>query len=294
MNIAGVRVGVNIKLIAHKAPWEELPGSLYINITYESQTRMKATEKHFPIPLHLTEPGWRFQREYERLFSFIVYVTQLATSTDEKAKIAVKALYESDDPERYKKTLEKIKKYGAAKALKKLHRTIVLEMTISSGANNFLVYISEFLALVFKSKPETLRSSETVRLEEVLKHSTMEDLIKDLAERRVNQLSYQGMCDLTEYLSARLSFKLFPKQDDLEHAVKIIESRNIIVHNRGIINNLFISRVHNDNYTLGEYLNLDTDQIFDDLEFLAIAVYDIDLRSSDKFGLKCVLRDAFE
>lgn len=246
--------------------------------------------EHPPIPAEMTQPGWGFQREYRRLFAFIVYVAELATSTDEKAKIAARALYESEEPNKYLAILEKIEKRGATRALRELHRTLLLEMMLCRGAENFLTYVSELLALVFRSRPETLRSSETVRLDAVLKHPTMEELVRDLAERRVNQLSYQGMRDLSAYLSERLGFELFPQAEDLERAVRIIESRNLIVHNRGIVNDLFLSRVPSTAGKVGEPLTFDTNQIFDDLEFIALSVYSVDDRAVRKFRLSAVPR----
>lgn len=246
--------------------------------------------RHPPGPGIMTPPGWSFQREYERLFGFIFYITKLATSTDEKAKVAARALYESEDPEKYRETLENIEKHGATGALRKLHRTLLLEMMLCRAADNFLAYVAELLAVVFRTRPETLRSSESVRLDDVLKHASMEDLVHDLAERRVNQLSYQGMRDLSAYLSDRLGFELFPKPESLERAVRIIESRNIIVHNRGLVNELFLSRAPRASANVGEPLDLDTDLIFDDLEFIALSVYEMDARAVQKFNLSAVPR----
>lgn len=245
----------------------------------------KPKHVHSSIPAEMTPPGWGFHKEHERLFGFIIYVTQLAISTDEKAKIAVRALYELDEPDKYQAAMENIEKRGATRALRKLHRTLILEMMLCRATDNFLTYLSELLALVFRSRPETLRSAETVRLDKVLKHATMEDLVRDLAERKVNQLSYQGMRDLSAYLSERLGFELFPNALNLERAVRTIEFRNLIVHNRGIVNDLFLSRVPGEAGKVGEPLNLDTDQIFDDLNFIAVSVYDVDSRAVEKFRL---------
>ena len=246
--------------------------------------------QHPPVPEVMTLPGWNFQREYARLFAFVVYITKLAISTDEKAQVAARALYKTEDPEKYRASMENIEKHGATRALRKLHRSMLLEMMLSRAAENFLAYMTELLAVVFRARPETLRSSETVRLDTVLKHATMEELVHELAERRVNQLSYQGMRDLSAYLSDRLAFELFPKPEHLERAVRIVESRNLIVHNRGLVNELFLSRVPGVSAKVGERLDLDSNQIFDDLEFIALLVYEADARAIKKFKLSAVGR----
>jgi hypothetical protein len=100
------------------------------------------------------------------------------------------------EPETYRAEIEAIEKEGALHALREHHRGMFLEMMLSRATENFLTYVTELLTLVFRTRPETLRTSETVRLDAILKHVNMEDLIHELAERRVNQLSYQGMRDL--------------------------------------------------------------------------------------------------
>jgi len=40
----------------------------------------------------MTTAAWRFEREHRRVLSFVFYITGLATSTDEKARIASKNL----------------------------------------------------------------------------------------------------------------------------------------------------------------------------------------------------------
>lgn len=217
--------------------------------------------------------------------TFIYYIADLATSTDEKARIAAKALYEDEEPEKYKEALDRVESKGATAALRNSHRSMVLEMMICRGADNFLTYLSDLLALIFGSRPETLMSSETVRLDEVLKHNSMDELIQELVDRKVNQLSYQGMKDLHRYVADKMGLDLYPDDQDLNRAIRLIESRNLIVHNRGLVNEHFLSRVPDSSAKLDGPLPLSTDEIFEDLEFLLSSVQSIDARAIQKFNL---------
>jgi hypothetical protein len=96
------------------------------------------------------------------------------------------------------------------------------------------------------------------------------------------------MRDLSKYLSERIGFDLTRKPEDLERAVRIVEARNIIVHNRGIVNEIFLKRTSGWSAKIGEPLQLSTNQVFDDLEFISQTVYDIDARAVEKFGLSSV------
>jgi hypothetical protein len=165
------------------------------------------------------------------------------------------------------------------------HQQLLLQMVLSRMVDNYLVYIADLLALIFRTKPETLRSSEKVRLDTVLAHDNMEELISDLAERQVNRLSYQGMRDLSQYLSGSLKFDLFKSPQDLKRAAGIIELRNLIVHNRAVVNRHFLSRVPDSPTQVGEVVELDLDSVFSDVQFLTGSASDLDARASDKFGL---------
>ena len=243
-------------------------------------------------PGSLSVPAWRFVEEQDRLLRFVAYIGDLAMARDQTAKIAVKALYETSEPERFRSAFERIDKHGATQVLRKFHRPMLVEMMTCRLADNFLTYVSELMALIFKTRPETLRSSETVRLDMVLKHDTMDQLIADLVDHRVNQLSYQGMRDLAAYLSDRLGFDLYPRAADMLLAVRIVESRNVIVHNRGIVNAIFLSRVPGSSSTVGSPLPLSAEGVFDDIDFLSATVADIDKRAAKKFVLPAVARNA--
>jgi hypothetical protein len=117
-----------------------------------------------------------------------------------------------------------------------------------------------------------------VRVDAILQHVTMLDLIEDLAERKVDQLSYQGMRDLNSYCDDRWSLQLFPIGAELERAVRLIETRNIVVHNGAVMNRTFLSRLQDSPAKLGQRFEFDFDAVFYDLEFLAQSANSIDSR----------------
>jgi hypothetical protein len=77
---------------------------------------------------------------------------------------------------------------------------LLLQLVLARSVDNFLVYIADLLALIYRTRPETLRSSESVPIELIMKHDTMDDLISTLSDMRVNELSYKGMRELSDYL----------------------------------------------------------------------------------------------
>ena len=88
-----------------------------------------------------------------------------------------------------------------------------------------------------------------------------------------------------EIEDALFRFKLFEQNDDLRRAIQIVEVRNLIVHNRAIVNNLIVSRLPDLGLNVGDPLELEYDQLWSDILFLAGSVADIDKRASQKWGL---------
>jgi hypothetical protein len=165
------------------------------------------------------------------------------------------------------------------------HKQLLMELLLCRAVDNFLTYLSEILALIYRSRPEMLRSNETIRLEVILEYETMDDLITFLVEKRVNDLSYQGIQKLADYLSNKLGFDLFERSNDLDTAIRIIETRNIIVHNRAVINDRFLSRVQNFPLGVGEHLHLNHSGVFEDFMFLSQSAKNIDAQAIGKFKL---------
>ena len=216
-------------------------------------------------------------------------MADLATRAEEVQRIARNALAD-DDAEDLQNTGD-----GPAITTLRKYRHVVLEMGYVRAVDNYLMYLSDLLALLYAERPETLRamprdarrgtSGESVPIEAIFEHSTMEDLVDTLVERRVTDLSFKGLGALSDYLSGRLGFSLYEGEDNYGRATRIVETRNVIVHNRGAVTRLYVARVGETNRAVGEVIELSADEFFGDLNFLTRSAFDIDARAVAKWGL---------
>jgi hypothetical protein len=163
-------------------------------------------------------------------------------------------------------------------------------MILCSSVESFLVYISELLALVFETRPEMLKSKQSVSVEFVVEHTATNDLIPALVEKRVMDLSYKGMNDLCAYTEKELGFRLFLDEGKLRKAVRFMDMRNVIVHNRAKVNIQLIQRQPEFKDALGTTLTLDTEDVSDLAAFLVEAATDIDARAIRTFSIKTTTR----
>lgn len=163
------------------------------------------------------------------------------------------------------------------------YRGLVQQLLVSGLVDRFLTYIARLLASIFTQRPATLRSGAQVRVDYIMDHSSIEDLLRSLADDEVNRLAYTGMKDLHSELERRLGFRLFLDKDALATASLAVELRNLIVHNDGVVNRVFLHRLPSYPATLGEQVVID--RSLDAPTFLAHAVHDIDSRAQQKFDL---------
>jgi len=88
---------------------------------------------------------------------------------------------------------------------------------------------------VFIARPETLSTSAEVKVEDVLRHGTLDDFVAWYADKRVNSLTYKGSGPVVGDFERRLGVPFTTAIDRLEQIHRTVAIRNLIVHRRGIV-----------------------------------------------------------
>jgi hypothetical protein len=165
------------------------------------------------------------------------------------------------------------------------YRPIWLQVMTAKSVDYYLVYVAKILALVFAARPETLRSKAEVTIEYVLQHRSMDELVRALADDEVNRLAYKGMRELAAEVKRRTGLALFSNSVDLEKAVEIIELRNLIAHNNGVVNSTIARKIPAYASRIGQLADLGG-AAFEAVYFFGRAAIQFDKLASEKFGLQ--------
>ncbi len=230
-----------------------------------------------------TEPLFRFLKEYHEILTLIIFVVQMADSLD-KVTVSFNKMSAILGGNGKPPLTETAGFHGVRHYSRQLSRHLVTQMV-----NNLLCYLSEILQVAIVKRPEILRSSEQISINEVLQFTRMNDVVSYLTDRKINELSYGGLKQINEFISKRLGLELFDTDPQRLRLTLFIELRNIHTHNRGIINQLFLDRVGKDQEVkrqLGELYHVDLD------EFILLSNNAIEIATkldSDiarKFGVK--------
>ncbi|TFV65431.1 UNVERIFIED_ORG: hypothetical protein E4P37_09995 [Bacillus sp. AZ43] len=114
------------------------------------------------------------------------------------------------------------------------HPQMLLNMALSHSFSLFDGLLSDVLMTVFRSRPDALRTNATLTYSEALNYPSREDLIEELARRRVLSLMYGSLEAQLEYLAK--SFKVDVQGSptiDFARLQQLRDRRNLIVHNNG-------------------------------------------------------------
>ena len=225
-----------------------------------------------------TDPYIRFAGESMRLSSFDLFIFRLLLASQ-------RTPFALQEPKNQNQKMAAF--LFAANAQEEMidYEEMHKQMVLCRGVDNYLAYLTELIGLIFSLKPEIMKSNEQVTYKSILEHSTMDGLIDWLIEEKVTKLSHLGVAGLAGYTAERLKLDLFTDTNVEKQVGMLVEVRNVIVHNRGIVNRLFLNRVPDWQGKEGEAIVVKDKNIRHLLTFLAAAAGDIDERAKDKFGL---------
>src|SRR5579863_969352 len=169
-----------------------------------------------------------------------------------------------------------------------IHSTLLEEMLFCRGVNSFLTYLADLVTLIYEKYPKMLQSDKQMTYQFGIEHHLAGDLIPALAEKTVMQLTHQGLDVLEKYFEKKLKLVLFTNETDLAKAALSVDIRNVITHNRGFINRLFIQRNPQFAQDLGKRVVLDEQERREMLSTLGYRARQLDLRAIKQFKLETV------
>ena len=169
-----------------------------------------------------------------------------------------------------------------------VHSAVLGEMIFCRGVNSFLTYLADLMTLIYEKYPKKLSSSKQTTYRFCIEHHLAGDLISALAEKTVMELTHQSLDVLVEYFKKNLDLVLFTKGAHLANAGLCVDIRNVITHNRGIVNRFFIQRNPRFADDLGKRVVLSERERREMLSTLGYCARQLDVRAIKKFGLETI------
>lgn len=256
--------------------------------TSESQTdSQEQADTHPRIPV--TSAGRAYVDSAHETLALFHFVLDTTLTVDYVAHIAKEAL----DGKTLSKGMTPAdlagKKPGARTLALRRRSQALMEMILSRIVDNFTTYLSEIVREALVAKPEMLRSAQQIRIDYALGFPTMDELREDLIDRKVLELSYLGFAELAAWCSSRMGVDLIPSGMSEDQLIELIETRNVIAHNRSRIGPKYLKLVTQTRFKRGDIRTLDPDYLFAADTVLESVFIWLDQEVAAKFGLSRVL-----
>jgi len=120
-------------------------------------------------------------------------------------------------------------------------RTFFAEMALVFLVSRLEAFLKDYLQAMLLQDPRRLRSGAQLTYEQALRYPSMAALRRALAEREAEALGYKSIDEVEKALNKKFGVRLseFPSWPAVR---EIVYRRNLLVHNRGVINDIYRSK----------------------------------------------------
>ncbi|MFN4162931.1 MAG: hypothetical protein ACK4GK_00040 [Ferrovibrio sp.] len=184
-------------------------------------------------PDNITDPCLVYMARVMDLRKFIAFVFGYIKTSAELAK-----LIPEDQHKQLHEGTFKLLRYSYSE-----HRQLVNEIMLSRAVESFDLYLTTILRDIFIARPEMLKSEATVDISTIIDAGNYENLIWQIVDRKVHDLSYKSLSDLRKFITSRTNIDIFSSESMFEIVLIASEIRNLIAHNDCVINDQFKSKI---------------------------------------------------
>lgn len=207
------------------------------DVAEDDDDKVAVSPVYHPGDIKCTNSLFLFLYDYKKVLDNLFFVVTLSTRMDQASQTINKVLGILDENEKRDsvppKTFDRLKEFA----------TLTSRNIVTNVADGFLWYLSDVIQRAMRRRPEIVKSGQTIKIEEVFDFKSRREMINYLIDRKINSLSYGGMNEIEKFIDDSLGISMFDTDDQRAKMKVLIESRNVLVHNRGVINSLFIKRI---------------------------------------------------
>ena len=160
---------------------------------------------------------------------------------------------------------------------------ILVRILFSSFVDNFETYLADLLYEIFLANPATLKSQQTITIEEVLNCSDLQEFVKYWAKQKLGKLqkgSVKGFIKDNKQIND-LGVLDLASQNEIE---KILQIRHLYSHRNGTVDEKFLQYFVGE-FTLNAEHQMSISEICERLFYLAKIADEIDLTAMIKYNL---------
>lgn len=121
------------------------------------------------------------------------------------------------------------------------HRDFLTEMTLSYLISYQEAMLKDYLFNILTNRKSSLKGNNKITYDEALNFASIKSLVVHLAKKEVDQLGYGSIDDVAKYFTDKFNVK-FSDFDNWDEVVEASFRRNLVIHNKGITNEIYCKR----------------------------------------------------
>lgn len=165
--------------------------------------------------------------------------------------------------------------------MKRYHDTFLPQLGFQNSVTIFESWLFDVLRHLLSDK-NRLNKKRRIEVSEIVTHNSLDELFKSIIESELNEIKYKKPSDWFFYLNNLVNITA-PSKDQIDAISEIKASRDIIVHNEGIANEIYISKAGSlSRAKSGDRLAFDHVYAFESWKILNTVIKDVGQQISKK------------
>jgi hypothetical protein len=161
-------------------------------------------------------------------------------------------------------------------------RQQVYHIQWSRAVDSFQVYVTAVLREILRSRPEVMKSSEKLTFEEILNTGNFDSLVALMVEKVITPLA--GFKALEAWFEKR-KIPLVIADADRKILGEAIGTRNIIVHNAGVVNQRYVDEFAWRGFSVGQFRRIEFGELLELEKLLSKVVQATDSEIATKYKI---------
>jgi hypothetical protein len=160
---------------------------------------------------------------------------------------------------------------------------VLSRIIFSSVVDNFETYLSDLLYEIYLAVPMSLKSKETITIEEVLECSDMQEFVSYCAKKRIGKLQKGSVKGFIKDNKQIDNLGVFDKSTIIR-LDEVLQIRHLYSHRNGIVDEKFL-QFHPDKYDINSLHKMSIDEICDVFIYLINIIEKVDEAARTKYKL---------
>ncbi len=157
--------------------------------------------------------------------------------------------------DRFRTALEAVDKAGK-------HPELLRRSALISLVSIVEWYTSEILHIFARNQPQIFDHTEKeITLQELVSFKSIEEAKSYYIEAKVESVLRGSIADWLKFLSSRVHLSMTYVQDLQQELEEVCNRRNLLVHNGGVVNKIYLSKTKNTNLNEGEEVHVTRDYL---------------------------------